>query len=444
MTDSRSATGQIVPASSRREATQPALDCDLMSRVLDRSNMQRAWKQVRANRGAPGIDRMTVEEFPGFARVGCSGIRESLRDGSYAPQPVRQKAIPKPGGGERLLGIRTVTDRVIQQAIAQVLTPMFDPHFSESSFGFRPGRSAHGAVTQIQRYIGNGRRFTVDLDLEKFFDRVNHDVLMLRVTRRVRDVSLLRLIGRYLRSGVVVDGQKKATWQGVLQGSPLSPLLANILLDDFDKELERRGHTFARYADDEMIVVGSEKAGQRVMASISHWLSKHLRLQVNANKSQVAHIIQVAFLGFRFGGKKICWTSKTIKRFKQRVREITRRTWGVSMKRRLRELSRYIVGWMGYFRLSEHYRPTPELDKWIRRRLRMCVWRQWRRIRTRIRKLIAGGVPKSWAIRTGMSAKGPWHMSRNRAIHAAIGDEDLANLGLVSVEDLWVRFHYPQ
>jgi RNA-directed DNA polymerase len=290
----------------RRDDTQPSLHDDLMAQVTDRANLQRAWRRVRANGGAPGVDGMTVDEFPAHVRSHWPAIRQALLEGTYQPSPVRRVSIPKPSGrGERLLGIPTVTDRVIGQAIQQVLTPIFDPEFSESSFGFRPGRSAHGALRKLQAHLREGRRVAVDLDLEKFFDRVDPDVLMARVARKVRDKHLLALIGRYLRAGVLVGDVIQATEVGTPQGSPLSPLLANVLLDDLDKELEQRGHRFVRYADDILIVVRSLRAGERVKASITRYLTTKLKLVVNEQKSRVVRTDKCVFLGFTFRGSKL-------------------------------------------------------------------------------------------------------------------------------------------
>ena len=327
----------------RRDPTQPALHEHLMERVLDRANLQRAWKRVKANRGAPGIDGMTVEEFPAFARAHWPTIRQALLDGSYQPSPVRRVSIPKPGGrGQRLLGIPIVLDRLIAQAIQQILTPIFDPDFSESSFGFRPGHSAHGALKQVTRFLREGRRTAVDLDLEKFFDRVNHDVLLARVSRKVRDKRLLALIGRYLRAGALAGEVIQTTEIGTPQGSPLSPLLANILLDDLDKELERRGLCFGRYADDLLILVTSMRAGQRVKASVTRYLTRRLKLVVNEAKSRVCPVHECVFLGFTFRGNKLCWSDEAFADFQYRVRKLTGRSWGVSMSYRLRRLAQYL------------------------------------------------------------------------------------------------------
>jgi len=425
----------------RRGLTQPALHDDLMVRIVDAANLQSAWRRVKANQGAPGSDGMTLEDFPDFARVHWSDIRQALLDGTYQPQPVRRVLIPKPGGGERLLGIPTVLDRVIQQAIGQVLTPIFDPGFSESSFGFRPKRCAHGALRQIQQQITAGYRIAVDLDLEKFFDKVNHDVLMARVAVKVRDKTVLALVGRYLRSGVLVGRDIQATEMGTPQGGPLSPLLANILLDDLDKELERRGHHFARYADDLMILVRSPRAGERVKASITRFLTTRLKLVVNEQKSRVAKTNDCQFLGFTFRGKKLRWSTKAFEDFKHTVRKLTGRSWGVSMGYRLDKLARYVRGWMNYFGISDYYRPIPELDHWLRRRIRMCYWKQWRRVRTKVRNLLALGTGKRHAILTALSSKSYWHLSRTLATQTGMTNDWLKRQGLISIRDMWLRAH---
>jgi len=425
----------------RRGATQPALHDDLMARVVDRANLQRAWKRVKANRGAPGSDGMPIEDFAAFARSHWTTIREALCDGTYQPQPVRRVTIPKPGGGERLLGIPTVVDRVIQQAIAQVMGPLFDPGFSESSFGFRPGRSAHGALRQVQRFIGEGDRIAVDLDLAKFFDTVQHDVLMARVARKVRDKRLLALIGRYLRAGALVGESIQATVIGTPQGGPLSPLLANILLDDLDKELERRGQRFVRYADDLLILVKTPKAGERVMASVTRFLTCKLKLVVNAHKSRVAKINDCVFLGFTFRGTKLRWSERAFEDFRHQIRKLTGRSWGVSMGYRLDKLAQYVRGWMGYFGISDYYRPVPELDHWLRRRVRMCYWKQWRYVRTKVRNLLALGTSKRQAIMTGLSSKSYWHLSRTLATQTGMTNDWLKSQGLISVRDLWMKAH---
>lgn len=438
MTHSQPTINQIREAGLRRAAMQPALRDDLIERVLDPANVQRAWKQVKANGGAAGVDGMTIEAFPAFARTAWPSIRQALRDGTYQPAPVRRHGIAKPGGGERLLGIPRILDRVIQQAISQVLTPIFDPAFSRSSFGFRPGRSAHGAVKQVDGYIKAGYRVCVDLDLAKFFDTVDHDVLMARLAKKVSDKRLLKLIGRYLRAGVLVESTVQPTREGVPQGSPLSPLLSNIVLDVLDKELERRGHRFARYADDAVILVKSPRAGNRVMQSITRFLERKLKLTVNRQKSQVVSAKRVVFLGFVFRRGKIRWSEESLERFKAKVRRLTSRTWGVSMRKRLAVLARYVRGWITYYGLSNYYRPLPELDRWLRRRVRMCYWKQWGRPRRRIAMLIKLGVSRRTAFITGRSRRGSWNMARTPVTQQAMSNPWLKAQGLVSVRALWI------
>jgi RNA-directed DNA polymerase len=442
----------------------PASKADLMAQVLTRENLQRAWEQVRANHGAPGIDGMTVEQFPAFVRSPeWRTVKKRLEECTYRPQPVRRVYIPKASGGQRPLGIPTVLDSVIQQALAQVLGPLFEPGFSRFSYGFRPGRGAHDAVRQAREYRKQGYKVAVDCDLAKFFDTVNSDVLMRRVSAKVPDLRVRQLIWRYLRAGVMENGQLKPTEQGVPQGGPLSPLLANIMLHDLDMELEKRGHRFARYADDFLVLVKSERAGQRVMASLTRFLAKKLRLTVNPMKSKVARLDQCRFLGFTFRGKKIVWSEKSLAQFKRRVKELTGRSWGVSMDYRIQKLSEYLRGWMAYFALSEHYSPVPDLDEWIRRRLRMCYWKQWRRCRKRVGELLKLGVSKAWAIPVALSRKRyppmprlrrtGWHLlarrslgevgSRTMATQWGMNDAWLESQGLVSVRTLWIAYHYP-
>ena len=415
----------------------------LLERILSRENMLRAWKRVKANKGAPGIDGMSIESFPEFLRQHWQSIRESLWTGTYQPLPVRRVEIPKSTGGTRPLGIPAILDRLIPQAIAQVLVPIFDPDFSESSYGFRPGRSAHDAVRQARKYIREGYHIAVDIDLSKFFDTVDHDVLMHRVARKIRDKRVLRLIGKYLRAGVMINGRLQATRQGVPQGGPLSPLLANILLDDLDKELQRRGHRFVRYADDFLILVKSRRAGERVMSSVTRFLQRKLKLQVNPDKSSVTTTNQCTFLGFTFRGTKIRWSDDAFREFRRRLKRLTGRSWRVAMEYRVRKLNEYVRGWINYFGISEYYRPIPEIDAWLRRRVRMCYWKQWRYARTKVRELRKLGTSLHAAISVAMSRKGPWRLSRTLATQTGMTNQWLKDQGFVLVKDLWVNIHYP-
>lgn len=415
----------------------------LYERIFSSSNMKDAWKRVRSNKGAAGIDGVSIEAFPGLFRDQWENIRESLLNGTYKPLPVKRVEIPKATGGTRPLGIPTVLDRLIQQAIAQVLVPIFDPGFSEFSYGFRPGKSAHDAVRKVREYIQAGYRIAVDMDLSKFFDSVNHDVLMHRVARKVRDKRVLRLIGKYLRAGVMVNGRLQSTRKGVPQGGPLSPLLANILLDDLDKELERRGHKFVRYADDFIILVRSQQAGERVMASVRRFLERKLKLKVSEAKSRVAKTDQTNFLGFTFKGTKIRWSDAAFKEFKRRIKRLTGRSWFVSMDYRFKKLAQYLRGWMNYYGISEYYRPLPEIDHWLRRRVRMCYWKQWRWCRTKVRNLLKIGTSLRLAISVGLSRKGPWHLAKTLATQSGMTNQWLKDQGLLSVKELWVKIHYP-
>jgi RNA-directed DNA polymerase len=356
-----------------RHVMEPLLsDVYLLERIVSRANMQAAWKRVKANKGAPGIDGISVANFPTHARAHWDAIRKMLMDGTYQPQPVKRVEIPKDSGGVRRLGIPTVQDRVIQQAVSQVLTPMFEMGFSENSYGFRPCRSAHDAVYKEREYIREGYRTAVDMDLSEFFDTVNHDVQMHKLARKVRDKRVLKLIGKYLRAGVINGGRLEQTRKGVPQGGPLSPLLANILLDDLDKELEKRKHRFARYADDFVIMVKSLRAGERVKESISRFLKRKLKLQINEKKSNVTTSDTLVFPGFTFRRDRIRWSDKAFEKFKRRLKRLTGRSWFVSMDYRYKKIAEYLRGWMNYYGISEYYRPLPGLDTWLRRRMRMC------------------------------------------------------------------------
>ena len=441
MTHSPPTTNPIGGAGGRRAATQPALDTQLMERVVDPENVRRAWKRVQANHGAPGIDGLTVEETEAWLHEHWTTVRQSLLSGTYQPQPLRRKAIPKRSGGERLLGIPVVVDRLLQKALQQVLTPIFDPQFSERSFGSRPARSAHGALRQVQADAKAGYRIAVDLDLEKFFDRVPHDTLMARVARRVADKRVLSLLGRYLRAGVMVDGAVQATPWGTPQGGPVSSLLANILLDDLDQELERRGHRFARYVDDILIVVRSRRAAERVKASVTRYLTGVLRLAVNEEKSRIAKLDECVFLSFTFMGTRLRWSDEAYRDLRYQLRRFTGRSWGVSMGYRVHRLRLYLRGWMNYFGISDFYRPVPELDHWLRRRVRMCYWKQWHKTRTKVRMLLALGVSRKEALMTALSRKGYWHLAKTLATQVGMTNAWLQQQGLLSIRELWMKAH---
>lgn len=415
----------------------------LLAKVVQKEVIERAYKQVRANKGKPGVDGMTVEAFPAWFREQGESVLQALREGRYQPSAVRRVDIPKPGGkGTRMLGVPTVLDRVIQQAIAIVLGPIFEPTFSESSYGFRPGRSAHGAMRKAQEHVACGFRWTVDLDLSKFFDRVNHDILMSRLARRVCDRGLLRLIRRYLQAGMLSEGVVVRRWEGTPQGSPLSPLLSNILLNEWDQELERRGHRFVRYADDCQIYVRSEKAGQRVMASCVRFLENRLHLKVNVDKSAVDRPWRRKFLGFSVtSGRqpKIRLAPESVERVQDRLRSITARHRGVSIGRMVDELNRVLRGWLGYFRLIQTPTPLATLDSWLRRRLRCFLLKQWRPGKGRRRALEKLGVKKG-AGQVSWSRKGPWRLSQHRKTTEGLRHAYFRKLGLLELSRQWSQF----
>jgi len=421
------------PAAGERTALESTGRVTLLERVLERANLKRALKQVRSNRGAPGIDGMSVDALPSYLKEHWARIRAELVAGSYRPQPVRRVEIPKPDGRTRPLGIPTVLDRFIQQAIAQVVTEQWEPHFHPRSYGFRPQRSAHQAVRQLQADIRGGKRWVVDLDLEAFFDRVNHDRLMVRLKRHVADVTLLRLINRYLKAGVCVGEAVQATTTGVPQGGPLSPVLANVVLDELDWELERRGHRFARYADDCNIVVASERAGKRVMESVARFIRDSLRLTVNARKSAVDRPWKRKFLGFTVSraGIKLKVADQAIDKLKDRIRELTRRTRGHRIVDIMAELRDTLLGWKAYFGITEVLGPLRDLDKWIRRKLRCYHWKQWGR--AGYRALRRRGVSRREAWQTAKSAHGPWRLSKTPALALALPARYFERLGLPSL-----------
>ncbi len=414
----------------------PAVVGPRMEEVLDRENLRKALRAVRRNKGAPGMDGMTVDELPAHLEEHWPALRDRLLGGTYTPQPVRRVMIPKVSGGERPLGIPTVVDRLIQQAVLQVLQRQWDPTFSEHSYGFRPGRSAHQAVARAQEHVAAGHGWVVDLDLAQFFDRVNHDRLMARVAQRVEDKRLLKLIRGFLTAGVMEGGVVGPTVEGTPQGGPLSPLLSNLVLDELDRELERRGHCFVRYADDCNIYVRSERAGQRVMAAVTRFVEGRLKLKVNAAKSAVARPGQRQFLGFSLtAGKKAKRriAPKARARFKQRVRELTCRTGGRSLEQMIEDLSRYLTGWQGYFGFCQTPSVLQALDQWIRRRLRAVAWKHWKRSKTRYRALRRRGVDHVLAAQTAGSAHGPWRISASPALHIALPNAYLAASGLPSL-----------
>jgi len=411
---------------------------DLMEQVVAHDNMQAALRRVEQNKGAAGIDRMTVKNLRPYLKTHWAKLKQSLLTGTYKPKPVRRVEIPKPAGGVRLLGIPTVVDRLIQQALLQVLTPLFDPHFSEASFGFRPERRGHDAVRRARQFVRDGWDWVVDLDLEKFFDKVNHDILMSRVARKVTDKQVLGLIRRFLTSGIMLNGVMVASEEGTPQGGPLSPLLANILLDDLDKELEARGHRHVRYADDCNIYVRSRRAGERVRQAVTNYLKHRLKLTVNESKSAVDRPWKRKFLGFSVlpqRDKRIRLASQTKAKVKEKIRSLTQRSAAMSMTDRIEVLNQYLGGWLGYFALAETPSVFQELDEWLRRRLRMCQWKQWKRVRTRVRELRALGLKELDVWEAAGSRKKYWRIAHSPPLHKAMGIAYWQAHGLVSLAD---------
>jgi RNA-directed DNA polymerase len=419
---------------AKRGTESPALIESLMEEVCERENCKQALKRVKANKGSPGVDGMTVHELPGLLLQHWPAIREQLLSGTYKPQPVRRKEIDKPdGSGKRKLGIPTVLDRFVQQAVLQVLQKRWDRTFSEHSYGFRPGRSAHQAVEAAQQYIAAGYRWCVDLDLEKFFDRVSHDKLMAKIAERVSDKRLLKLIRAFLTAGVMEGGLVSPVDEGTPQGGPLSPLLSNLVLDEFDRELERRGHRFARYADDCNIYVRSRRAGERVMESLKRFITTQLKLKVNESKSAVAEPRERKFLGFSFtsgASPKRRIAPKAVQRFKERVRELTRRTRGMGIERMANELTPYLRGWIGYFGKCQTPSVLKSLEEWMRRRLRSVIWKQWKRGTVRYRELRKRGVDSALAAKTAGSAHGPWRLAMSPGLALALPNAYFDSLGI--------------
>lgn len=442
----RGTAGQMrevkLPMADQRAEQSPAQDegkssAELWGQIWANQNVVRAQERVERNGGAPGIDGMTVKELRPYLREHWLEIRKALDEQTYKPQPVRRVEIPKPEGGVRQLGIPSVIDRYLQQAMAQVLTPLFEPKFSPHSYGFRPGRSAQDAVKQAQEYVQAGYEWAVDIDLEKFFDRVNHDMLMARVARVVKDKRVLKLIRAYLKSGVMVEGVVIDTEEGAPQGGPLSPLLSNIMLDDLDKELEQRGHKFVRYADDCNIYVKTQRAGERVMESVKAYLEKKLKLKVNPKKSKVDRASRVKFLGFSFFKRKgevlIRVAKRSRERFCEKLRRLTKRTRSGKLEEVIQEINRYTMGWIGYYRLANTPSVYEDLDSWIRRRLRQMIWKRWKRGTTRYQMLVKLGIPR-WYAQEGAGGKSPWHMANSPVINAALSNDYLRNSGLKSVK----------
>lgn len=415
----------------------------IIERMVERTNMIKALDRIVGNNGAPGIDKMTVHQLKPYLKKHWAEIKVRLLNGTYEPQAVRQVGIPKPNGGERLLGIPTVLDRLIQQALYQILNPYFEPEFSKHSFGFQAGKSAHQAVLQAKKYQIEGRRWVVDMDISKFFDEVNHDRLIMRVKQRVNDRGLLQLLRKYLKAGIVVDGKVTQRNQGTPQGSPISPLLSNIVLDELDKELERRGHTFCRYADDCNIYVRSKRAGERVMASISHFIEFRLRLRINKDKSAVAKPSERTFLGYSFTAyenPKICVPKDTIHRFKSKAKQIFRQGRGRNVGRFIKDtLTPFIRGWINYFRLTDVKTFAKELDKWVRRKLRNIIWRQWKKPQTRYKKLRRRGVSEEESKRAMYNGRGAWWNSGASHMNVCYKNDYFDNLGLFSMLDFVVN-----
>ena len=423
-------------AAARRGNPSPENEM-LMEEVVESKNLMKAYRRVVRNKGAAGVDEMTVEELKPYLKTEWPKIKEQLVEDRYKPQPVRRVEIPKPGGkGVRLLGIPTVLDRLIQQAVLQVLDPIFDPGFSESSYGFRPGRSAHRAVLKAREYVAEGKRWVVDLDIEKFFDRVNHDVLMARVARRIKDKRMLRLIRRYLQAGIMAGGLVEPAREGTPQGGPLSPLLSNILLDELDKELERRGHTFCRYADDSNIYVASRRAGERVMESVSQFLEKRLRLKLNKDKSSVDRPWKRKFLGYSMTADKqprLKVAPESEARLRVKLKVIFKRGRGRSVGQTIEDMKKLLVGWSNYFKLAEVKNVFERLDEWIRRRMRCILWRQWKRTYTRAKNLMKRGIPEERAWKSAINGRGPWWNAGASHMNQAFPKNYFDRLGLVSL-----------
>ena len=418
---------------------------NLLENILARDNMILAMNRVIKNKGSHGVDGMKTDELREHIIKHWGTIKTKLLRGTYNPSPVRRVEIPKPNGGIRLLGIPTVLDRMIQQAIAQELTKIYDPTFSDSSYGFRPNRSAKDAILKAKEYINEGNKWVVDMDLEKFFDKVNHDILMERLSRKITDRRVLKLIRKYLTSGIMINGIKVNNEEGTPQGGPLSPLLSNVMLDEVDKELEKRGHKFCRFADDSNIYVKSKKAGQRVMESMRKLLEDKLKLKVNQEKSKVDLVTRRKFLGFSFyfarGGINIRIHPDSYKRFKEKIRVITNRNTGISMEIRLKRLNQVTIGWLNYFGIAKAKTNLVELEGWIRRRLRACIWKQWKKIRTKLNNLIKLGITKGKAWEYANTRKGYWRTSNSPILSRTLTNIYLEKLGYKSISKRYQSIH---
>lgn len=416
---------------------------NLLDRVVSKQNLYEAYKRVKGNKGSHGVDRMSVDELLPYLQQNVESLILDLLNDKYKPNPVRRVEIPKPNGGVRLLGIPTVIDRLIQQAIAQVLSPIFDKEFSDNSYGFRPNRNAHMALKKSLEYINSGHKYVVDMDLEKFFDTVNHDILMALVARKVEDKRLLKLIRRFLNSGILINGVIVTNEEGAPQGGPLSPLLSNIMLDELDKELEKRGHKFARYADDCNIFVKSKRAGDRVMESITIFLERKLKLKVNQEKSDVASPTKRKFLGYSYYYSKdeikLRVHEKSYERLKGKLRRITNRNTSMNFDDRLTKLKQINVGWVNYYKLANMEMKLKEIDGWIRRRLRACIWKTWKKVKTRFRNLTKLGVPKNKAWEYANTRKGYWRISNSPILNKTITNQRLINHGFVSLSSQYKK-----
>ena len=417
----------------------------LLEEVLERNNMLLALKRVISNKGSHGVDGMKIDELREHIKKHWDTIKAKILESKYNPSPVRRVEIPKVDGGVRLLGIPTVQDRLIQQAIAQILSRIYEPLFSNNSFGFRPRRGAKDAVTKSKQYINEGNRWVIDMDLEKFFDKVNHDILMGKLEKKIKDKRLLSLIRKYLKSGILINGVSVTSAEGTPQGGPLSPLLANIMLDELDKELEKRRHKFCRYADDNNVYVKSKRAGIRVMESMIKLIENKLKLKVNKDKSAVDFVSKRKFLGFSFyfakGGAEIRIHEKSIKRFKDKIKFYTNRNIGISMESRLKKLNQIMRGWINYYGIANAVAKLKELDKWIRRRLRACIWKQWKKISTRHRNLVKLGINKYKAWEYANTRKGYWRISKSPILSKSLNNKYLESLGFVSLTQTYQMMH---